>query len=159
MRSLYKHVHTHTSGITIRSGHCWTWCWVLSCSVCPTLLRLYGLYVICQVPLSMGFTRKEHWRGLPFPTPGDLPDPAIEPAAPALAGRFFYHGATREAHAGHGDEAFPTWVQERCLQARWGHGGLQVSFPRSRVVAVLRAESMSGRGLFQCKGGVPGRRH
>ena len=32
-----------------------------------------------QAPLSMGFSRQEYWIGLPFPTPGDLPDPGIEP--------------------------------------------------------------------------------
>ena len=45
-----------------------------------------------QAPLSMGFLRQEHWRGLPLPPPGDLPDPGMEPASPtahALAGRFF----------------------------------------------------------------------
>ena len=42
-----------------------------------------------QVPLSMGFLRQEHWSGLPFPSPGDLPDPGIEPMSPALAGGFF----------------------------------------------------------------------
>ena len=43
-------------------------------------------------PLSMGFSREEYWSGLPFPTPGDLPDSGMEPmspASPALAGRFF----------------------------------------------------------------------
>ena len=43
-------------------------------------------------PLSMEFCRQEYWRGLPFPPPGYLPDPGIEPvslASPALAGRFF----------------------------------------------------------------------
>ena len=35
--------------------------------------------VPCQAPLSVGFSRQEYWRGLPFPSPGDLPDPAIEP--------------------------------------------------------------------------------
>ena len=39
--------------------------------------------------MSMGFSRKECWSGLPFPPPGDLPDPGIEPASPAVAGRFF----------------------------------------------------------------------
>ena len=34
-----------------------------------------------QAPLSMGFSRQENWSGLPFPTPGDLPDPGIEPAS------------------------------------------------------------------------------
>ena len=35
-------------------------------------------------PLSMGFSRQEDWSGLPCPPPGDLPDPGIEPMAPAL---------------------------------------------------------------------------
>ena len=42
----------------------------------------------CQAPLSMGFSRQEYWRGLPFPPPGDLPHPGTEPASPALAGGF-----------------------------------------------------------------------
>jgi len=37
----------------------------------------------------MGFSRQEFWSGLPFPTPGDLPDPGIESVSPALAGGFF----------------------------------------------------------------------
>ena len=37
----------------------------------------------------MGFPRQEYWSGLPFPSPGDLPDPGIEPSSPALAGWFF----------------------------------------------------------------------
>ena len=37
-----------------------------------------------QAPLSTGFSRQEYWSGLPCPPPGDLPDPAIEPASPAL---------------------------------------------------------------------------
>ena len=45
-----------------------------------------------QASLSMGFSRQEHWSGLTFPLPGDLPDPGIEPsslASAVLAGRFF----------------------------------------------------------------------
>ena len=42
-----------------------------------------------QAPLSMGFPRQEYWSGLPFPSPGDLPRPGIEPTSPALAARFF----------------------------------------------------------------------
>ena len=45
--------------------------------------------VACQAPLSMGFPRQEYWNGLPFPSPGDLPEPGIEPMSSALAGRFF----------------------------------------------------------------------
>ena len=48
--------------------------------------------VTCQAPLSTGFSRHEHWSGLPFPTPKDLPDSETESASltsPALTGRFF----------------------------------------------------------------------
>ena len=37
-----------------------------------------------QIPLSVGFSRQEYWRGLSFPSPGDLPDPGIKPRSPAL---------------------------------------------------------------------------
>ena len=46
----------------------------------------------CQAPLSMEFSRQEHWSGLAFPTPGNLPDPEIKlmsPVSPESAGRFF----------------------------------------------------------------------
>ena len=51
--------------------------------------------IACQIPLSMGFSRQEYWSGLPFPSPGDLPDPGIKPVSPAkqavscTAGGFF----------------------------------------------------------------------
>ena len=56
--------------------------------------------VACQAPLSMGFSRQEYWSGLPWPPPGDLPDPGIEPISlksPALAGGFFITNTTWEA--------------------------------------------------------------
>ena len=58
---------------------------------CPTLCNPW---TDCtgQVPLSMGFSRKEYWRGLPFPPPEDLPDPGIKSTSltsPELAGMFF----------------------------------------------------------------------
>ena len=40
--------------------------------------------VTYQAPPSMGFSRQECWSGLPFPSPGDLPNPGIEPGSPAL---------------------------------------------------------------------------
>ena len=57
-----------------------------------------------QAPLSMGFSRQEHCRGLPSPPPGDFPDPGIEPTSltsPAVAGGFFTASATWEAQAEH----------------------------------------------------------
>ena len=53
--------------------------------------------IIHQAPLSMGFPRPEYWSGLPFPSPGDLPDPGIEPVSlvsAALAGGFFTTSTT-----------------------------------------------------------------
>ena len=62
--------------------------------VCVQSLSCVWLFVTSwtvahQVPRSKGFPRQEHWSGLPFPAPGDLPDPGIEPTSPALTGRFF----------------------------------------------------------------------
>ena len=50
-----------------------------------------------QAPLSMGFPRQKYWSGLPFPAPGDPPDPGMEPRSPTLSGGFFTICATREA--------------------------------------------------------------
>ena len=78
----------------------------LDCLICMqfVLLALPRVFatpwtVACQAPLSMGLPRQEYWRGLPFPSPGDLPDPGIKPespVSPALAGEFFTIWATRE---------------------------------------------------------------
>ena len=56
--------------------------------------------VAYQAPLSMGFSRQEFWSELPFPSPGGLPDPGIEPISlmsPALADEFFTPSTTWEA--------------------------------------------------------------
>ena len=56
--------------------------------------------VACQAPLSMVFSRQEHWSGLPCPPPGDLPDPGIEPVSLmslALTGGLCTTGTTWEA--------------------------------------------------------------
>ena len=66
------------------------WQSAVLCSVTSVIAVSLWPYVACQAPLSMGFSRQEYWSGLPFPSPGDLPDPGIEPASVvslALAGR------------------------------------------------------------------------
>ena len=77
------------------------WCLSFSHDTCvcsvAQLLSFVGLFVTLwtvehQALLSREFSKQEYWNGLPFPTPGDLPDPGIEPASlasPALAGEFF----------------------------------------------------------------------
>ena len=59
--------------------------------------------VVHQASLSMGLSRQENWSGLPFPSPGDIPDPGIESVSlvsPALAGGFFTTSTTWESSFG-----------------------------------------------------------
>ena len=76
-----------------------TWCLKLfrcCCLVaksCPTLCN--PMDWARQAPLSMGFSRQEYWSGLPFPSPGDLPHPGVQPTTPAVQAD--YRWATREA--------------------------------------------------------------
>ena len=61
------------------------WCWESESEVaqsCPTLCE--PMDCTCQAPLSMGCSRQEYWCGLPFPSPGDLLNPGLEPSSPAL---------------------------------------------------------------------------
>ena len=66
-------VHVHNRSLKVK---------VLVAQSCPTLCHPGS--VAHQAPLSMGFSRQEYWGRLPFPSPGDLPDPEIEPGSPAL---------------------------------------------------------------------------
>ena len=55
----------------------------------PVWLFVTPWAVARQALLSMEFSKQEYWSGLPFPTPGDLPHPGIEPLSPTLADGFF----------------------------------------------------------------------
>ena len=74
------------------------WWWWFSPKLCPTLATPWT--VAPRLLCPWGFSRKEYWNGLLFPSLGDLPDPGIKPTcltSPALAGRFFTTSATWEA--------------------------------------------------------------
>ena len=65
---------------------------------------IYSCLTLCDpmdcspsAPLSMGFSRQEEWSELPCPPPGDIPNPGVKSASPALAGGFFTTSATWEA--------------------------------------------------------------
>ena len=64
------------------------WWWVTLIKKVKSLSRVHLFVtpwtVACQTPQSMGFSKQEYWSGLSFPSPGDLPDPGIEPGSPAL---------------------------------------------------------------------------
>ena len=78
--------------------------YVYACVLSPFRhVRLFAtLWTIThRAPLPIAFSMQEHWRGLPCPPPGNLPNPEIKPmsfASPVLAGRFFTTSATWEAH-------------------------------------------------------------
>ena len=70
----------------------------------------------CQAPLSMGFSRQEHWSALLCPLPGDILDPEIEPMSlkpPALPSGFFTTRATCEAQT----LGYPTSKYEKLLKS------------------------------------------
>ena len=77
-----NHVEIHTGG---KSCVCACVCSYFNC-VC-----LFGTLwaVACQAPLSVGFSRKEYWSGLPFPPPGNLPNPGTKPQVSHTAGGLF----------------------------------------------------------------------
>ena len=60
--------------------------YVCACVLSHVRLSATPRTIVHQAPLSMGSPRQEYWDGLPFPSPGNLPDPGIEPTSAALAG-------------------------------------------------------------------------
>ena len=78
---LFKTSHQRIRGVV---SLCGCVC-VLSCVWLFAILKT----VACQASLSLGFPSQEYWSGLPFPPPGDLPDPGIKPASPAVTDGFF----------------------------------------------------------------------
>ena len=95
--------------------------------------------VACQAPLSMRFSRQEYWSGLPYPSPGDLPDPGIEATlmSTALGGRFFITSTTWEAHAsfyspGMENIIIPTsWGCVIHMTGRWIYAAQKVTLVRN----------------------------
>ena len=96
---------------------------MLSCFSCVRLCAALWL-IARQAPLSMGFSRQEHWSGLSCPPPEGLPDPGIKPTSlrsPALAGGFFTTSATWEAQNYHVIQHFHFWVEMKTNSKRCVH--------------------------------------
>ena len=73
--AFYKITHIYVHNVKVKA---------LVTQLCLTLGDPMDLTVACQAPLSMELSRKEYWSGLPFPSPGDLPNPGIKPGSPAM---------------------------------------------------------------------------
>ena len=79
-------------------------CAVLSCSVVSDSLWLHGLQP-ARLLCPWGFSRQEYWSGLPYPPPGNLPNPGIKLGSPALPADFYqlsYQGSLKILHGGGG---------------------------------------------------------
>ena len=104
-------------------------CSVMSGSVTPwTVAR--------QAPLSLGFSRQEYWSGLPFPSPGDLPDPGIKPTFPA-----WQVDSLSLSHLG-SPIVFPRGLEFR--QGAESTGNHCLPSPRSQVVYPHRSSRLVG---------------
>ena len=94
--SFPRNIHIHTKfSIKVRASH-------IVCVLSHVRLFVASWTGAHQAPVSIGFSRQEYRSGLPFPPPGDLPDPGIEPTclmSPSLADGLFTSGATWEALA------------------------------------------------------------
>ena len=77
----FRSVCRHETDATL----CMVGCGLVA-KLCLTLVTPWT--ATCQAPLSMGFSGQEYWSGLPFPSPGDLPDLGIEPGSSALQADF-----------------------------------------------------------------------
>ena len=86
-----------------------------------------------QAPLSVRFPRQEYWSGLPFPSPGDLPNPGIELMSPALAGRVF---TTEPPGSPIQNMKVKVLVAQSCLTLC---DPMDYSLPGSSVHGILRA--------------------
>ena len=74
-----------TKGISLKTLTCICTTWKVKVKSLSRVRLFATLWTVAyQASLSMGFSRQEYWSGLPFPSPGDLPDPGIKPGSPAL---------------------------------------------------------------------------
>jgi len=102
--------------------------------------------VACQVPPSMEFSRQGYWSGLPFPSPGDLPDPGIEPGSPALQADSTiwatWEGRNASVSSLH---LFSSYSTARGSSSRH-HNSLQICIKMSMNLLKLQAELYMGKG-------------
>ena len=93
-------------------------------SACVVLPFATPWTMALQAPLPVEFPRQEYWSGLPFPPPGDLPDPGLEPESPELAGGFYTSQPTEKPTVTEdpGKRVLPTewaWGTPRSFNSGW----------------------------------------
>ena len=86
-RNIYNDTRQHDPLLASKQSNC-------LCVLSRVWLFATAGNIAYQAPLSVWFPRQEYWSRLPFPSPGDLPNPGIKSGSPALQVDFFYHWAT-----------------------------------------------------------------
>ena len=97
-----------------------------------------------QASLSMGFPEQEHWNGLPFPSPGDPPNPGIKPWYPALAGWFFTTEPPTKVAQGEAGLGHSRTKSSRMLKMR----DVEIFVCQQRIIAadaIKEAEKTQGK--------------
>ena len=95
--------------------------------------------VACQAPLSMGFSRQEYWNGLPFPSPGDLPNSGIKPGSPALQAGSLPTELQKLDHFPEEGRRKPRAKTSKCSLHWVSKGRKQCCVCRTRLVPRIRA--------------------
>ena len=117
-------------------------------------VRLFAIpwTVAYPAPPSMEFSRQEYWSGLPFPSPGDLPNPAIEPRSPTLQADAFTVWATREASKGKMDPCSSSMQMAcrfgACIKQFQGHRLREIAL--GPYVASCVYSSVTRTGFIYC---------
>ena len=108
-----------------------------------------------KFPLSMGFSRQEYWSGLPFPSPGHLPDSWIKPTSHALAGGFFTTSATWEAHLyesrSESRSAVSNSLRLHELYSPWNSPGQNTGMSSHSLLQGIFPTQGSNSGLPHCR--------
>ena len=133
-------------------------CWVAQ--LCPTLCDPMDCSLPCRLFCPWGFSRQEHWSGLPCPPPGDLPNPGIKPRSPALqADSLLFDPPGKPKNTGVDSlsllqQIFPTqesnWGLQHCRQILYQlnyQGSLIASLKLGQVSILRKQEHWSGGAL------------
>ena len=117
-------------------------------SLSPVRLCATPWTATCQAPLSMGFSRQEYWSGLPFPPPGNLPDPGIKtsPQSPALKGGFFTTSTTWKVK---GAQLCPTLCDP--MDYTWNSLGQNTGMGSLSLLQGIFPTQGSNPGLLHCR--------
>ena len=108
--------------------------------------------VAYQAPPSMGFSRQEYWSGVPFPSPGDLPDPGIEPRSPALEADALTSEPPGKPYSTHHTALHGMVGDGECVDSDPGPWGFTIRLRAEQTLSIYRdlyARSRPGKLIWK----------